>query len=243
MAQPFTASPKRGSSLIESISVNGREVAREGRLIAMREDHSQEKIIREEDFTSVIESAVLEQSGPVAAVVKISGRHKSDSGTRLWLPFTVRLYFSAGSNDVRMVHSFVFDGDQNTDFIKGLGVRFTIPMRKDLQNRHVRLVGNSGMFAEPVRAVAARRIVSPELYDRQLAGREVPPLEQLPWKEMIPQLAVWEDFKLTQSSPGSFTIEKRTSPRSGWVRAVSGARSLGLAYAGDTTRRSRHRNA
>ncbi len=75
----------------------------------------------------------------------------------------------------------------------------------------MRLVGDTGLFAEPVRAVAARRIVSPELYDRQLAGREVPPLDQLPWKEMIPQLAVWEDFKLTQSSPGSFNIEKRTS--------------------------------
>lgn len=227
--------PRHGSSLIESISVDGREVARDGRLIATREDHSQEKIFREEDFTSVIESAVLERSGPVAAVVKLSGRHKSDTGARLWLPFTVRLYFSTGSNDVRMVHSFIFDGDQNADFIKGLGVRFTIPMRKDLQSRHVRLVGDTGLFAEPVRAVAARRIVSPELYDRQLAGREVPPLEQLPWKEMIPQLAVWEDFKLTQSSPGSFTIEKRTSPRSGWVRAVSGGRSLGLAYAGDTS--------
>ena len=148
--------PRRGSALIEAIAVDGKEVARNGRLIAMREDRSQEKIIREEDFTSVIESAILERSGPVAAVVKLSGGHKSDSGTRLWLPFTVRLYFSAGSNDVRMVHSFVFDGGQNTDFIKGLGVRFTIPMRKDLQNRHIRLVGNTGMFAEPVRAVAAQ---------------------------------------------------------------------------------------
>ncbi len=32
-----------------------------------------------------------------------------------------------------------------------------------------------------------------------------------------------------------FTIEKRTSPRSGWVRAVSSGRSLGLAYAVDTS--------
>ncbi len=229
--------PRRGTSLVGSISVDGREIARDGKLIAIREDRSRstEKIIREEDFTSLVESAVLERAGTVAAVVRLSGRHKADSGTRLWLPFTVRLYFSADSNDVRMVHSFVFDGDQTTDFIKGLGIRFNVPMRKDLQNRHVRLVGDTGMFAEPVRAVAARRIVSPELYDRQLAGREVPPLEQLPWKEMIPQLAVWNDFRLTQSSPDAFSIEKRTSARSGWVRAVSSGRSLGLAFAGDTS--------
>ena len=36
-----------------------------------------------------------------------------------------------------MVHSFIYDGDQNKDFIRSLGVRFQVPMREDLYNRHV----------------------------------------------------------------------------------------------------------
>jgi len=36
---------------------------------------------------------------------------------RSWLPFVVRLYFFAGSGEIRVVHSFVFDGDGEKDFI------------------------------------------------------------------------------------------------------------------------------
>lgn len=33
--------------------------------------------------------------------------------------------FYGGSEQVKMVHSFVYDGDQNKDFIRALGVRLT----------------------------------------------------------------------------------------------------------------------
>ena len=59
------------------------------KLVCIREDRSDyetKRTIREEDFTGQIESVVLEQSGPVRAVVKITGKHKSDSGERTWLP-------------------------------------------------------------------------------------------------------------------------------------------------------------
>ena len=36
------------------------------------------------------------------------------------------------SEQVKMVHSFVYDGDQNKDFIRALGVRFDVPMREAL---------------------------------------------------------------------------------------------------------------
>ena len=48
------------------------------------------------------------RSGPVRAVVRIDGKHRS--GNRDWLPFSVRLYFYAGGDSFRMVHTFIFDG-------------------------------------------------------------------------------------------------------------------------------------
>lgn len=36
-----------------------------------------------------------------------------------------------------MVHSFIYDGDQNRDFISALGIRWSVPMREALYNRHV----------------------------------------------------------------------------------------------------------
>jgi hypothetical protein len=61
--------------------------------------------------------------------------------SREWLPFVVRLYFYAGQESVRMVHTVIYDGDESRDFIRGLGVVFSIPMREQVQNRHVRFSG------------------------------------------------------------------------------------------------------
>ena len=52
------------------------------------------------------------------------GAHKSETGAREWLPFVVRLYFYAGTEAVRVVHTIVFDGDDQKDFIRGLGLAF-----------------------------------------------------------------------------------------------------------------------
>ena len=51
--------------------------------------------------------------------------------------FVVRLYFYGGSEQIKMVHSFIYDGDQKKDFIRSLGIRFDVPMREALYNRHI----------------------------------------------------------------------------------------------------------
>ena len=63
-----------------------------------------------ERFESVIAEVEVEQDGPVRAVVRIDGKHRK--GSRSWLPFSVRLYFYAGAESFRMVHTITFDGTQ-----------------------------------------------------------------------------------------------------------------------------------
>jgi hypothetical protein len=229
---------RHGQNLIESISLNNRVIATDGRLICQRQDRSDwqtQHALRTQDFTSQIDSVDLEQSGPVRAVVKIQGKHKSDSGGRTWLPFIVRLYFFSGTDTVRMVHTFIFDGDQETDFISALGVRFTVPLREEFHNRHVRLAGDQGFFAEPVQLIAGRRDRSPDLYAKQIAGQRIPNLDQLPDADNVKQMAVWDAYKLVQSGPDGFAISKRTNPDSAWISAAGGSRSLGLAFVGDVS--------
>ena len=104
-----------------------------------------------QEYVSRVAKVTVEQSGPVRAVVKIEGKHAALAGARQWLPFIVRLYFTAGLESVRMVHSFIFDGDQKTDFIKGLGLTFTVPFREEMQNRHIRFATDGDhLFSEPV---------------------------------------------------------------------------------------------
>jgi hypothetical protein len=230
--------PAAGPYFIEAMKIAGREVGRNGRLIAVLENRTEADsagVVREESFVSQIRTVTLEQSGPVRIAVKIEGNHKADGPGRSWLPFTLRLYFYAGLDSIHMVHSFVFDGDQEKDFIRGLGMRFTIPFRQQFHNRHVRLAGETGMLAEPLRLIAGRRNPSPELYAGQVAGKPIPNLEDLPGKENVAQMAVWDGYKLVQISADSFAIQKRTGGHSSWINVAAGKRSLGLAFAGDTT--------
>jgi hypothetical protein len=230
--------PKSGSAFVESVKIGNREVARGGELVALLEDRSdyqQSGVVREVKFTSQLKAVTLEQAGPVRAVVKVDGLHKATKSDRAWLPFTVRLYFYAGLDSIRLVHSFVFDGNQEKDFIRGLGVRFSVPMREQFHNRHVRLAGETGMFAEPLRLIAGRRNISPDLYAKQLAGEPIPNIENLPDKQNIEMMAVWDGYKLVQTSADSFSIQKRTGAHSSWINASAGKRALGLAFIGDTT--------
>ena len=199
------------------------------------------RALREEDFRSRVDSAIVEQAGAVRTVVKIVGVHQAAAGQRAWLPFTVRLYFHAGVDSLRMVHSFVYDGDQEQDYLKGLGVRFSVPLREQLHNRHVRLVGEpTGVFAEPVRMIAGRRMPSQELYTAQIAGQAIPDLDALPLQENIAMMAAWDSFKLVQHTSDSFTIAKRTGTHSAWIPS---ARRTARAGAGVCRRYERRAGA
>ena len=208
---------KKGTFLVDSVVIGKQTVAQQGKLVCIIEDRSDfrsKRTIREESFASSVTSAAVEQSGGVRTVVKIEGKHKSESSDRAWLPFTVRLYFFAGTDAVKMVHTFIFDGNHEKDFIRGLGLRFSVPMRQEAHNRHIRLGGETGMFAEPVRVINGRRSPPVDLQSKQIAGKALPNLDKMPGKQNIAQMAVWDDFKLTQLSAESFTIQKRTGDHS-----------------------------
>jgi hypothetical protein len=105
--------PRKGDVCIETLRRGGNELLRAGRLVVLRQDAPMEQgdvVIRQETFEGQVEDAVVEHSGPIRAVVKITGLHSHASGRR-WLPFTLRLYFYAGGDDVRLLHTFLFDGD------------------------------------------------------------------------------------------------------------------------------------
>lgn len=234
-----------GSNVIESLTIDGREVGRNGRLIVLREDRSEQEskgVLRQEGYTSQIKKVTVEQSGPVRAVVRVEGMHTGTESARSWLPFVMRFYFTAGLTSIRVVHSFVFDGEAQTDFIKGLGITFTVPFREERQNRHIRFAGEGdGLWSEPV-------LMSPGYRDgmvkdasamnlAQLAGKRIPNLDALgpKTKEQFETVAVWDTFKLTQIGPDSFAISKRTNRASSWLHVSSGLRSRGFVFLGDVS--------
>ncbi|HYV35814.1 MAG TPA: hypothetical protein VE988_08935, partial [Gemmataceae bacterium] len=235
-----------GADLFESIVIRGRTVAANGRLECISQngpDVDPALPPAREKFVGNIKKVTVEQSGPVRAVVKFEGMHKSTTTKREWLPFTVRLYFSAGDTPVRMVHTFFFDGDEKKDFIRGLGVTFSVPFAEEIQNRHVRLSGeDAGLWAEPIQPLTGyqRSITYPgggQVYNDQIAGKRMPNRKDLSAanQQTLDAFAMWDNYRLIQPNAQGFTIEKQTGPKSSWVIAGAGKRSTGYAFVGDVS--------
>ena len=229
---------KKGAVLIQSIERDGREIARGGRLICLRQDRAETgpgETSSSEEFVSDIRTVTLEQNGPVRAVVKIEGTHAL-SGGRSWLPFVVRLYFYAGGEAVRVMHTFIYDGDDQKDFIRGLGLRFSVPLRDPHYDRHVRFTGeDDGLWAEAVQGITGlRRDPGESVREAQLAGQACPPLSE--WNSAVTDelkyVPTWGDFTLTQLSADGFEIRKRTKPGHSWIKGGYGKRASGTGYIG-----------
>jgi hypothetical protein len=238
--------PKQGPDFISSMKMDGREVAAHGRLLCTLEDRSglANNTLRFEDFVSDLRTVTVEQTGPVRAVVKIEGVHKAAQGAREWLPFTVRLYFYAGQEQVRLVHSIVFDGDQEKDFIRGLGVAFAVPLREQMHNRHVQFTADGeGVWAEPMQPATGRRPLTlpggarTNAFAEQLAGNRLPNKEAFnaAGQKLLTDWAVWDSYKLIQPTADGFAIQKRTNPQSCWLDAAWGKRATGVAFVGDVS--------
>ncbi len=225
---------RTGKYLISDIERNGLIILRNCMLTGMRQDSPDISSVPQK-FESYIESAQIEQKGTLRTVVKITGFHECEQDRR-WLPFTIRLYFHAESDAVRMVHTFIFNGDENHDFIRGLGIRFNVPLYDELYNRHIRFSGqNKGLWGEAVQPLTGlRRYPGPNIGQNQYLGKKVPDIKT--WDRSVSTrmhwIPAWGDFTLTQPNANGFTVKKRTKQGYTWINADQGNRSNGLGYVG-----------
>jgi hypothetical protein len=227
--------PRTGVHVIGSISRDDRELLRDGRLVVLRQDRTApdaDGVLNQEAFESTIERIAVEQHGPVRTVIKIEGRHANTTGKH-WLPFTLRLYFYAGGDALRILHTIVFDGDESRDFIRGVGLRFATILTDPLHDRHIRFAGeNDGIFGEAVRGLTGlRRDPGSAARDAQVAGLAVPAIAPVVSRRLH-LIPAFGDWTLLQPNADSFVVRKRTGDGHGWLDADRGRRASGLGYLG-----------
>jgi hypothetical protein len=234
---------KKGNHIIDSLIAGNRVTGVNGHLECILQNNadgdelaSQVKTL----YVSQVNKVTVEQKGPVRSVIRIQGNFQSLKTKRTWLPFDVRLYFYAGSNAVRMVHTILYDGMQEKDFIKGLGLVFDVPMSEEMHNRHIRFSGEGpGIWAEPVRPLVGRApfmLNGRSVFTDQQAGKPIAGINTFDRRTQnnINHLPVWNDYKLVQSNADGFNIQKRTNDKSTWLDVTAGKRSGGLVFVGDT---------
>lgn len=232
---------KTGNTLIDSMVVNGKTVATNGMLTATTAQGA---------YCSKINKVALERRSDVDAIIRIDGTHSD--GQRDWLPFTLRLHFWQGSEQVKMIHTFTYDGEQTEDLITSLGIRFGIPMRTETYNRHIVFaMSPERLWTEPVQPLDGRRDLrlaqSPSEEGRgipqrhniqtdQMQGKRIPPRDAFDklGQSLIDHWAQWDGFRLSQLTDNAFSIRKRATNQSPWIGTLTGERAPGYAFVGDT---------
>ncbi|KAJ5758352.1 uncharacterized protein N7511_007046 [Penicillium nucicola] len=242
--------PRKGSFLIGSLKTkNGTTVGENGRLVLQ----SQNWVPDESDgrgntpveyfnFDSNINEVTVNTTS-TRALVTVRGQHQVTSGAdhKSWLPFVVRFYLYANSDSVKAMHSIVFDGEAENDFITGIGIRFDVPLKgEEHYNRHVRFAGvDGGIFNEAVQGITGlRRDPGQQVKTAQYEGRSLP--ETNTWDTRVTTrlkwIPTWGDYSLAQLTADGFNFKKRTKPGQSWVQIPSGTRSEGLVYLGGATK-------
>ncbi|KAM0470635.1 hypothetical protein ACHAP7_009432 [Fusarium lateritium] len=240
--------PKKGSILVKEIETNGKRIAQNGRLVLQsqsdvshpgEDDAEAFKSLR---FQSSIDNVTISDQNSARTLVTVRGKHAAadKSGHDSWLPFVVRFYLYSGSESIKIIHSLVFDGDAEKDFISGVGLRFDVPLKgEELYNRHVRIAGvEGGLLSEAVQGITGlRRDPGANVRADQFDGKELP--DKSTWDVRVSSrlhwIPPWNDYSLSQLSADGFTLKKRTKPGQSWVTIPGGTRAEGLAYLGGAT--------
>jgi len=192
------------------------------------------EMLKSYKLSGITEQVTLEESGPLRAVVKLEGYHHNERYSLQRFPFVVRLYFYAESDEVKIVHSFIYDGDQQIDFLKGLAVQFHVQAEGELWNRHIGFTGDTGMFYEAVQPLYTMRSIHPLYEKQQLEGQfvELNVAEHAQLIENVRDNAAWNHFRLQQHACAHYNIVKRTRKGCANIQAVQGNRSKGALFFG-----------
>lgn len=227
---------RSGATLIDRVVRQGRPALLEGHLVLQVRDDPDQPSTALRQYRSEITQVVIEQRGPVRAVVALHGSHRQLDGSATLLPFIVRLYAYAGSDHLRIVHTLVVDIDEQHDFISAVGLRFATPLDAPLYDRHVRFVSaDGGVFAEAVRGLTGlRRNPGETIMRAQVEGRSAGPLEQFAPEvaTRLQYIPAFGSYRLLQAHPDGFQISKRTGTGQGWLHSATGQRAAGVGYLG-----------
>ena len=239
--------PKSGNAVLDSLVLDGRRLAGHGLLVCTTQDAPYLEGIGSisfRDFVGAVSKVTVERAGDVRAVVKVEGSYGTarPGEKEGFLPFIVRLYFYAGSEQVRLVHTFIYNGDQHRDFIRSLGVRFEVPLREQAYNRHVAFATHDGgVWSESVQPLNGRRILTSgrdasfEL--QQVQGKRIPEPSFFDEKnqDLLRHWAKWNTYRLSQPNDQGYSIQKRAHQNNQWVGTHTGQRADGYAFLGDVS--------
>lgn len=235
--------PKNKNVILRDVTVDGCVQVTDADLVLQLEERSVKDgvlIQKTVPYTGEIESVSIEEQGPVRITFCLRGTHVSHANDRRVLPFVIRETIYLNSPKIDFEHTFLFDGDEKKDFLKGLGVRFHRPMKGEMYNRHIRFGTDHGSFHEEMAELLSwRPRVAPEIYDAQTKGQMLyldADNDQAAATaiEASKHMPIWSRYVLCQDSATHFSIKKKiVNPDCCYIEGLHGMRAPGSVNIAD----------
>lgn len=188
----------------------------------------------EKEYQPEIQNWTVEEHGDLLLVLKFEGIHSFGQDTKI--PFIIRLKVGLDSNHVDVVHTFLYDGDEEKDYLKGIGVRFDVPVTGELYNRHVKFEGDYGCFHESSAELLSWRPRVPEhIYHAQMKGERLTLKgeEKEIVNKVMEAMPFWSEYDLCQDSSSHYAIKKKVyDGNCCYLDCLSGMRTKGAAAFG-----------
>lgn len=223
--------------VIDEVYMNHHLTCNYGSLFYVNEEREEGldcKRIIESNYSGIIERVEVEEEGALEAVIKVTGVHKYKDSLRI--PFILRFTFHYNEPNIKVLHTFIQDGDKDKDFMKAIGITFDCPLHGEFYNRHIKIAGEEGVFHEAMQLMVSWRPRIPEdLYKLQNEGSLLSK-EQMQEEAVLTALkdiTIWDRYRIYQDSPRHYSIKKATSKEEcAFIDCLHGNRAAGLLAVG-----------
>ena len=122
---------KKGNNLIDTAVINNVTRLKNVHPVLQLEEPmnwNEEEAHIVKSYTGVIEQVQVEECGELMTVIRYEGCHVNREGVKK-IPFIIRMTVGAELEDIHFVHTFLYDGDENRDYLKGIGIASEVAMQ------------------------------------------------------------------------------------------------------------------
>ncbi|MCR4902503.1 MAG: hypothetical protein K6A23_06575 [Butyrivibrio sp.] len=234
--------PKSGNKLFTGYFRNGHRVINDSHseLILQHRDNASEDLcnIQNEKYIGKTNKVDIKECGNIRCVVRIEGIHVSKTSGKENIPFVIYLEIYKDRPELRFSYTFLWDADENKDYLKALGVRCESDINGEFYNRHIKIKTDNGFFHEAMAQLLSwRPRVPQETYHAQIAGELLNLDEEKDVNALKAsmEMPIWGEYTLWQDSSSHYVIRKKISnDNCCYINGLHGIRTTGIvAFGGE----------
>lgn len=203
-----------------------------------RREQGENRITSVSRHTSRVDNVEIELDGPILLVVKFQGVYCNETNQ---MPFSIRLQLGLDSDELHFENTCFYNGNEQQDFMKGMGLRFDTALEGKPWNRHVKISTDNGrIFHETAMYLYSYSPRTPEEFRKlQMQGKMFSCSQESEEGKLIDKvsedLPVWNRYRITQIAHNAYQMQKQTKKECCFLDIESGDHAAGtMSVTGET---------